>query len=92
MKANPACFISNQARRVLFQKWDNSYHSKPKGAGHQQPKIPLWGYQDEADPTVMDKKLITINAWNEWSEGSYLEPDTIHGMKYLEAIKKVLQE
>ena len=23
------------------------------------------------------------------TEGSYLEPDTVHGMKYLEAIKKV---
>lgn len=34
-------------------------------------------------------KLITINAWNEWAEGSYLEPDTKHGMKYLEAVKKV---
>jgi hypothetical protein len=34
-------------------------------------------------------KIITINAWNEWTEGSYLEPDTVNGMKYLEAIKKV---
>ncbi len=34
-------------------------------------------------------KLITINAWNEWAEGSYLEPDTVHGMKYLEAVKAV---
>lgn len=38
------------------------------------------------------KRLITINAWNEWSEGSYLEPDTLHGMKYLEAIKKAFKE
>jgi molybdenum cofactor biosynthesis enzyme MoaA len=34
-------------------------------------------------------KLVTINSWNEWSEGSYLEPDTEHGMKYLEAVKEV---
>ena len=34
-------------------------------------------------------KLIVINSWNEWTEGSYLEPDTINGYKYLEAIKKV---
>jgi hypothetical protein len=34
-------------------------------------------------------KLITINAWNEWSEGSYLEPDTEFGYGYLEAIRDV---
>lgn len=34
-------------------------------------------------------KALTVNAWNEWTEGSYLEPDTIHGMAYLDAIKAV---
>jgi hypothetical protein len=34
-------------------------------------------------------KVLTINAWNEWTEGSYLEPDTIYGMKYLEALREV---
>jgi glycosyl transferase family WbsX len=34
-------------------------------------------------------KIMNINAWNEWTEGSYLEPDMVNGMAYLEAIKKV---
>ena len=34
-------------------------------------------------------KLITINAWNEWIEGSYLEPDTRFKFGYLEAVKRV---
>jgi hypothetical protein len=34
-------------------------------------------------------KILTLNAWNEWTEGSYLEPDTVNGMGYLEAIRDV---
>lgn len=35
------------------------------------------------------QRLITINSWNEWTEGSYLEPDTQHGTAYLESIRRV---
>lgn len=36
--------------------------------------------------------IITINAWNEWTEGSYLLPDTTHGNAYLEAIRRTFVE
>ena len=35
--------------------------------------------------------LITINAWNEWAEGSCLEPDTTYTYSYLEAVRRVFK-
>jgi hypothetical protein len=33
--------------------------------------------------------ILNLNCWNEWTEGSYLEPDMVHGFQYLDAIKDV---
>lgn len=35
---------------------------------------------------------IFIDAWNEWGEGNYLEPDVEHGYEYLEALRSALKE
>lgn len=41
------------------------------------------------DEQPADRRIVTINCWNEWTEGSYLEPDTVHGMAYLDAVQEV---
>lgn len=45
-----------------------------------------------ADSHPEQPKLITINAWNEWVEGSYLLPDMLNGYGYLDAVKEVLSD
>jgi hypothetical protein len=37
-------------------------------------------------------RILNINCWNEWTEGSYIEPDTVNGMKYLEAVRAVFRQ
>lgn len=41
------------------------------------------------DKHLAGSKILTINSWNEWTEGSYLEPDTLNKMGYLDAVKQV---
>jgi hypothetical protein len=61
------------------------YHNTPESFAAFLQKA-----KEYADNHPGQPKLITINAWNEWVEGSYLEPDMKWGYGYLEAVQKVV--
>jgi len=54
-------------------------------------KIALQKVKDMIDSGKTSRKIITINAWNEWGEGSFIEPELEYGMGYLDAIKDVFR-
>ena len=39
---------------------------------------------------VYGNEYLFINAWNEWGEGNYLEPDTVNQFSFLEEIRKIV--
>lgn len=65
-----------------FTEWDLVKKAKPRFAGHRQPRIPVWGYQDESDPNVMAQKIdaaadygvdVFIFDWYYHDQGPFLE-------------------
>lgn len=41
---------------------------------------------------LLENEFLFINAWNEWGEGMYLEPDEKVGYEYLESISRIVRE
>lgn len=39
-----------------------------------------------------DSEFVFVNAWNEWAEGTYFEPDTARGHFFLEAVREAVEE
>lgn len=73
--------------------WDGSPRNYPCGLVLNNTPEKWAGFlrQTKAwlDRHPESRGIVTLNSWNEWVEGSYIEPDTVNGMKYLEAVKAV---
>jgi len=76
----------------LKSEWGNYGYPFMNTMGNNTPENFRKALQMTKDKLLSDPngpRMFNINCWNEWTEGSYLEPDTIHGMAYLEMIKEV---
>lgn len=83
----------------VVPSWDNTARWKSTGAlmlHNSTPEFYRAWLSEVTKWTVAnlepDKRFIFVNAWNEWGEGTHLEPDLKHGRAYLEATRDALAE
>ncbi len=76
--------------------WDNSPRKGNRGWAYKEASPEKFGIYFkkllEHVTKYYSTDMIFVFAWNEWAEGGYLEPDTVHKYGYLEAIKNALKE
>ncbi len=80
-----------------FVDWDNTarYGKRALIFKNASPKrFEFWMSKlvDKLKTNNVRHDFIFINAWNEWAECAYLEPDEYHEFAYLEALRRVILE
>jgi lipopolysaccharide biosynthesis protein len=83
---------------TVMPAWDNTAR-RPDHANifiHATPEMyEVWLREVVArvvEQRPPQERLVFINAWNEWAEGAYLEPDRRHGHQYLRATRRALTD
>lgn len=78
-----------------FARWDNTprrgrksvfYVGAAPGAFEKFMRRQLRAADEEGCPYLF------LNAWNEWGEGAYLEPDTKYGFAFLNALRRAADD
>lgn len=82
----PSCHDDPMGREVLWPEgtgeWEIIKKGNPRFPGHYQPKLPLWGYELDNDPKVMERWIDTATAygvntfifdWYWFNNGPFLE-------------------
>jgi hypothetical protein len=80
-----------------FIDWDNTARYGRRSTAFSGAHPARFRYWMEKLLAVMRatparEPLLFINAWNEWAEGTYLEPDERFGTGYLEALRAALDD
>ncbi|MEK3837776.1 glycosyltransferase WbsX family protein [Paenibacillus sp. FSL R7-0128] len=86
---------SNGVKTFLgaYNDWDTTARWGKKGIVHigaSPIKFKKYLKKQLERSKTSKSEFVFITAWNEWSEGAYLEPDEKYGFSYLEAIKETM--
>ena len=84
--------------RTAMLSWDNTARKQNNSDSfhgfslmrYKQWLSTLCGNVFRSDKYSQQEKLVFINAWNEWAEGTHLEPDRQYGYGYLQATYDVV--
>lgn len=80
--------------RSIVPDWDNSprYSSNAYLLHNSTPEVFSQWLSSLIDDTRTrlegDERIIVINAWNEWAESAYLEPDSKYGYSFLNSVAR----
>lgn len=84
--------------RTVSPSWDNTARKGVKAhifAGSTPALYGRW-LETAIDDTINrhpeGQRFVFINAWNEWAEGAYLEPDKKYGYAYLNRTDQILRK
>ncbi|MGF1569125.1 MAG: glycoside hydrolase family 99-like domain-containing protein [Nodosilinea sp.] len=96
-----ARYLARPAARVpwyrgLMPSWDNTARRGLRGHVYIDASPQLYEQWlryliDYSRCAENGQSIIFVNAWNEWAEGAYLEPDDNYGWQYLEATGRALR-
>ncbi len=80
---------------AVLPGWDNTPRSGLRGIVYEGETPELFKvYLQKAVNKLAGRdeqhRIIFIKAWNEWAEGNYLEPDSVHGHAFLDAVRSVV--
>ena len=85
--------------RSALTSWDNTARKATTNAAVFTGFTPATFKQWLIDIITESKKIhqseedyVFVNSWNEWAEGSHLEPDMKYGYAYLQTVKEALEE
>ena len=78
---------------AVFPSWDNTARQKLRGHSFDgvSPEAFRVFVEEKLDEVrsfhMGGERLLFVNAWNEWAEGTHLEPDIAYGHRWLEALR-----
>jgi hypothetical protein len=82
--------------RGVCPSWDNDARRQGGGTvlhGSRPAGYERWlsaAIDAAAENPVLGERMVFLNAWNEWAEGAYLEPDLHYGAAYLNATARAV--